>query len=71
MNKIRASLLSSAALLLAGLGVVFGSDASQDRDPLAVVSVAGYDRLIADIQLVGSLAGRPGLAAGLQGRWQS
>ena len=43
------------------------SAASAERQPLAVVSVASYDQLIANIALAGNLSGRPRLAEGLEG----
>ena len=60
------------ALLLVAFGLVdhgitWAADTIQQRQPLVVVSVASYERLIANVQLVSQLTGRPALADGLQG----
>ena len=60
------------ALLLTAFGLVdhsitWAADTIQQRQPLAVISVASYERLIANVQLVSQLTGRPALADGLQG----
>lgn len=40
---------------------------SSDLRPVAVVSLAGYDELLANVEMAGKLSGRPALARGLEG----
>lgn len=51
--------MSGAASVLAG--------SPGDVKPVAVVSLAGYDALLGNVELAGELAGRPKLAKGLEG----
>ncbi|MHC4399950.1 MAG: hypothetical protein ACYTG0_09745 [Planctomycetota bacterium] len=67
MRKTVLSTVAAAVLLS-----LFGSQATpaapeSDSKPLAVVSLAGYDSLMGNVELAGKLAGRPKLAGALQG----
>jgi hypothetical protein len=67
VKKIILSGLIVALLLGGHVSAPARADSSQDAETLAVVSLAGYDRLFGNVELVGKLAGRPKLAKGLQG----
>lgn len=47
--------------------LALSSSAQAQDKPIAVVSFAGYDALVEDLNYVGELAGRPQLAQGLEG----
>jgi hypothetical protein len=57
-----------ASCLAAAVMPSLAVSAAQAQDkPIAVVSFAGYDSLVEDVNYVGKLAGRPQLAQGLEG----
>jgi hypothetical protein len=43
------------------------ADSNTDLKPVAVVSLASYDKLLGNVELAGRLSGRPKLAKGLEG----
>ena len=62
MRKILLSVLAMAVLL----GATSFGFAQSEMKPLVTVSFAGYDRLKADIGVIGRLGGNPSLADGLE-----
>jgi hypothetical protein len=55
------------ALLLGGFGAVAPSFAADDLKPVLTVSFAGYEEVLANIETIGKLGGKPDLAKGLEG----
>jgi hypothetical protein len=62
---VRKTLLSILAVAIL-LGVANIGFAQGEMKPVAIVSVAGYDRLKADIGVIGRLCGKPDMAQGLE-----
>ena len=58
MRKIALSLMLAITVLL---GVASLCPAEGEPKPLVTVSFAGYDRLVADIDMIGQLGGNPTL----------
>lgn len=67
MRSTRKFALLVALLLAACSSRAAVADSASDPKPLAVVSVASYDEVVGNVELVGAVAGKPKLAKGLQG----
>ncbi len=59
-------MLSSMLAITVLLGVVSLCPAENEPKPLVTVSFAGYDRLVADIDMIGQLGGNPNLGKQLE-----
>lgn len=65
MKKILFSCLA-LALVAAGAPLVQAKDESAENQPVVVASFSGYAELKRDLEYIGTLAGNPDLAAGLE-----
>lgn len=55
------------AALVALLGIHASCQAADAAKPVAVVSIAGYDRIVADVDLIGTVSGNPALSETFKG----
>ena len=67
MKKIVPSTVVLAMLLALFIASPALADTGTSAKPVAVVSLASYDELFANLEITGKLAGRPGLARGIEG----
>lgn len=65
--KISSWMKRAALWLTCAAAALLPVSAQAQDKPIAVISFAGYDSLVADLNYVGELAGRPQLAQGLEG----
>jgi hypothetical protein len=61
------ALLTLTIAMLMGMGTVPSAFAADDIKPVVTVSFAGYDEVVANIDAIGKLSGKPDLAKGLEG----
>lgn len=66
MNRF-SFVVAIAALLAPLVALPSATAAAKELKPIVVVSLAGYDALLADVDLIGELAGAPELKQGVEG----